>query len=158
MWVILQQEVLVRNMELISHHQQEEFTKGQKETPYVWPPPRILLTSIRLGWAMCAPPGRTLKWERLVKGNPETNPITIKPEIASREAKQLSWVPFPYCSPPGRPFPITSLPSVSPQTVHFWMLDRSPVLGLGSGVPFLQHFQLSELLGTVAPAAKGSIC
>ena len=59
---------------------------------------------------MHAPPGRTLKWERLVKGSPETNPITIKPEIASHEAKQLSWVPFPYCSLPGRPFPITSLP------------------------------------------------
>ena len=43
-------------------------------------------------------------------GNPETNPITIKPEIASHEAKQLSWVPSPYCSPPGCPFPITSLP------------------------------------------------
>ena len=32
---ILQQEVLVRNMELTSHHQLEEFGKGQKETPHV---------------------------------------------------------------------------------------------------------------------------
>jgi len=29
------QEVLVRNTELISHHQLEEFGKGQKETPHV---------------------------------------------------------------------------------------------------------------------------
>ena len=36
-WVILQQEVLVRNMELTSHHQLEEFGKGQKETPHVLP-------------------------------------------------------------------------------------------------------------------------
>ena len=28
------QEVLVRNMELTSHHQLEEFEKGQKETPH----------------------------------------------------------------------------------------------------------------------------
>ena len=31
-WVVLQQEVLVRNRELISLHQPEEFGKGQKET------------------------------------------------------------------------------------------------------------------------------
>jgi len=28
--VVLQQEVLVRNVKLISHHQREEFRKGQK--------------------------------------------------------------------------------------------------------------------------------
>ena len=28
-------EVLVRNTELISHHQPEDFKKGQKETPYI---------------------------------------------------------------------------------------------------------------------------
>ena len=38
-WVILWQEVLVRSMELISHHQPEEFGQGQKETA-------ILLASI----------------------------------------------------------------------------------------------------------------
>ena len=30
-----QQEALVKNMKLISHHQPEEFRKGQKETPHV---------------------------------------------------------------------------------------------------------------------------
>ena len=34
--------------ELISLHQPEEFRKGQKETPHVRPPPRILLSDIHL--------------------------------------------------------------------------------------------------------------
>ena len=34
---------------LISHHQPEEFRKGQKKKPHVLPPPRILLTCIHLG-------------------------------------------------------------------------------------------------------------
>ena len=59
-WVVLQQEVLVRNTQLISHHQPEEFGKSQKETPCVCPPPRIPLASIHLGWTMHAPPRRTL--------------------------------------------------------------------------------------------------
>ena len=35
--------------ELTSHHQLEEFRKGQKEMPRVLPPPRILLADIHLG-------------------------------------------------------------------------------------------------------------
>ena len=47
-------------MELLSHHQPEEFRKSEKETPHVRPPPRILLSGIHLSWTRCAPPGRTL--------------------------------------------------------------------------------------------------
>ena len=126
---------VIRNMELITHHQPEEFGKGLKETPRVRPPPRIPLTSIYLGWGMRAPPGKTeLEW--LAKDHPETNPITIKPETASHVAEQFSWFPLPYCSPLGCPFPIKSLAlsaHVSPQTIHFWVLDKSPVLDLGRG-------------------------
>ena len=53
-------------------------------------------------------------------------------------AEQFSWVPLPCCSPPGCPFPIKSLAlsaHVSPQTIHFWVLDKSPFLGPGSGPP-----------------------
>ena len=60
--------------------------------------------------------------ERLIKDNQETNPITIKPETSSHVTKQFSWVPLPFCSPPGRPFPIKSLAlsaHVSPRTLHF---------------------------------------
>ena len=68
--------------------------------------------------------------EWLVKDHPETNPITIKPETASHVAEQF-WVLLPYCSPPGCPFPIKSLAlsaDVSPRTIHFRVLDKSPVL------------------------------
>ena len=74
--------------------------------------------------------------EWLAKDNPETNPITIKPETASRVAELFSWVPLPCCSPPGRPFPIKSLAlsaHVPPRTIHFWVLDKSPVSGPGRG-------------------------
>ena len=76
--------------------------------------------------------------EGLAKDHPETNPITIKPETASHKAEQFSWVPLPYCSPPGCPFPIKSLAlsaHVSPQTIHFQVLDKSPVSGPGRGPP-----------------------
>ena len=58
-----------------------------------------------------------LEW--LAKDNLETNPITIKPKTASHVAEHFSWVPFPSCSPPRRPFSIKSLAlssHVSPQT------------------------------------------
>ena len=123
------------NTELISHHQPEEFRKGRKETPRVHPLPRIPLASIHLGWAMREPPGKTeLEW--LAKDHLETNPITIKPDIANHAAEQFSWVPLPYCSPSGCPFPIKSLAlsaHVSPRTIQFRMLDKSPVSGPGRG-------------------------
>ena len=77
--------------------------------------------------------------EWLAKDNPETNPITIKPETASHVTELFSWVPLPYCSPPGCPFPIKSLAlsaDASPWIIHFWVLDKSPVPAL-EGVPFL---------------------
>ena len=142
----LWQEILVRNMELISHHQLEEFGKSLKETPRVHPLPRIPLASIHLGWARRVPPGKTeIEW--LAQDHPETNPITIKPETASHMAEQFSWVPLPCCSPAGRPFPIKSLAlsaHVSPQTIHFWVLDKSPVLGPGRGPPSCNRTRSEE--------------
>ena len=76
--------------------------------------------------------------EWLAKDNPETNPITIKPKTASHVTKLFSWVPLPYCFPPGCPFPVKSLilsAHVSPPTIHFWVLDKSPVSGPGRGLP-----------------------
>ena len=81
--------------------------------------------------------------EWLAKDNPETNPITVKP-------KQFSWVPLPYCSLPGCPFPIKSraLPAhVSPQTVHFQGLDKSPFWGPGRIPPFLNRTWVSCIAG-----------
>ena len=76
--------------------------------------------------------------EWLAKDNPETNPVTIKPETASHVTEQFSWVPLPYCSPPGCPFPIKSLAlpaHVSPWTIYFQVLGKSPVSGPGRGPP-----------------------
>ena len=75
--------------------------------------------------------------EWLAKDNPETNAITIKPKTVSHVAELFSWVPLPYCSPPGCPFPIKSLAlsaHVSPLTIHFRMLNKSPFRVL-EGVP-----------------------
>ena len=95
------------------------------------------------------------------KGHPETNPITIKPETASHAAELFSWVPLPYCSPPGCPFPIKSLAlsaHVSPPTIHFRMLDKSPGPSFGpwKGSSFLQHFHSTHLF-TGEPYEKGEV-
>ena len=74
--------------------------------------------------------GRT-KSQKDWPDNPEMNPITIKPKAASHMAEQ-SWVPLPFCSPLRRPFAIKSLPlsaCMSPQTIHFRVLDKSPLSG-----------------------------
>ena len=76
--------------------------------------------------------------EWLAKDNPGINPIAIKPKSVSHMAELFSWVPLPYCSPPWCPFPIKSFAlsaHVSPWTIHFWVLDKSPVLGPGRGPP-----------------------
>ena len=76
--------------------------------------------------------------ECLAKDSSEMNSIIIKPETASHVAEQFCWVPLPSCSPPGCPFPIKSLAfsaHVSPQTIHFRALDKSPVLDPGRGSP-----------------------
>ena len=76
--------------------------------------------------------------EWLAKDNRETKPITIKPETASPVTEQFSWVLLPYCSPSRCPFTIKSLAlsaHVSPRTIHFWVLDKSPVSGPGRGPP-----------------------
>ena len=76
--------------------------------------------------------------EWLAKDNLETNPITIKHKTVSHVAEQFSWVPLPYCSPLRCPFPVKPLAlsaHVSPQTIHFWVLDKSPVLGPGRDPP-----------------------
>ena len=55
------------------------------------------------------------------------------------------WVPLPYCFPPGCPFPIKSLAlsaHVSPRTIHFRVLDKSPVSGPGRGLPSCNKWRL----------------
>ena len=57
----------------------------------------------------------------------------------------IFWVSLPYCSPPGCPFPIKSLAllaDVSPLTIHFQVLDKSPVLGPGRGPSSFNKWRL----------------
>ena len=63
----------------------------------------------------------------------------------SQVAEQFSWLPSPSCSPPGCPFPIKSLAlsaHVSPRTIHFRVLDKSPVSGPGRGPPSCNKWRL----------------
>ena len=105
--------------------------------------------------------------EWLAKDDPETTPITIKAKTASHVAEQFSWAPWPYCSPPGRPFPIKPLAlsaPVSPQMIHFQVLDKSPVWGPGRGPPSCNKWWLwrglffteTDILTTWG--AKGPAC
>ena len=82
--------------------------------------------------------------EGLAKDNPETKPITIKPETVSHVTEQFSWVPLPSCSPPGCPFPIKFLAlsaHVSSRTIYFRVLDKSPVSGPGRGPPSCNNWR-----------------
>ena len=125
-------------MELIGHHQQGEFRKGQKVTPRVQPPPRILVTDIHLGRARHEPLGRTLSQNDCLKTTRKQIPSPENPRLRATWQKQFSWVPLPYCSLPGHPFPIKSLAlsaHVFPQTIQFLVLDKSPLSGPGRGSP-----------------------
>ena len=80
---------------------------------------------------------KDLESEWLAKDNPKTNPITIKLKTM-RHVTEEFWVPLPYCSPPRCPFPRKPLAlsaHVSPQTIYFWVLDKSPLSGPGRGLP-----------------------
>ena len=110
----------------------QERSKGHTTCPTTSQNPSLWHPS----WLNKATTRKDSESEWLAKDNPETNPSTIKPETASHVAELFSWVPLPYCSPPRCPFPIKSLTlsaDVSPWTIHFQVLDKSPVSGPGRG-------------------------
>ena len=129
-WTVLWQEVLIRNKELISCHQQGEFRKGQKVTPGVQPPPRIphwYPSWLSKVWTT----KKDAESEWLAKDNPETNPITMKPEAVATWQSSPPGFPYPTTLQLRGPFPIKSLAlpaHLSPWTIHFWVLDKSPLL------------------------------
>lgn len=87
-------------MELLSHHQLEEFRKGQKETPRVLPPPESLLAGIHLGLAMCMLPGKTLSRNYWPKTNCNNPMMWVG--LGAMWQGQFPWVPLP--SHPGALF------------------------------------------------------
>ena len=84
--------------------------------------------------------------EWLAKDNPETNPITIKPETVSHVAEQFSWVPLPCCSSPGCCFPIKSLALSACISLDnaFLSVRQEPTLGALEGAP-LQHISAGDI-------------
>ena len=91
-------------MELTSHHQQGEFRKGQKVTPRVQPPPRILVTDIHLGRASHEPLGRTLSQNDCLKTTRKLIPSPENPRLratwqssspGSLTLLLSAWAPFP---------------------------------------------------------------
>ena len=96
-------------------------------------PEAFSLASILAEWCHLGTTRKDSESEWLAKDNPETNPTTIKPKTVSHVAELFSWFPLPCC-----PFPIKS-PALSahesPWTIHFWVLDKSPVSGPGRGPP-----------------------
>ena len=104
-----------------------------------WPPPRILLAAIHLGWELYAPPGRTLSPNEWPK---TTQKLTRQPRNESHPHKSLRpWAVwqsspaellYPSVLCPGNPLLIKSraLSSpVSPRTTYLWVLGKSPLLG-----------------------------
>ena len=89
-------------MELISLHQPEEFRKVKRRY-YISNhlPESFSLASILAEQGMHYQ--EYSEPEGLAKDNPEINPIIIKPKRARHVAELFSWVPLPYCSPPGYP-------------------------------------------------------
>ena len=124
-------------MELISHHQLGESRKVKRRHHMSDHLPESFSLASILAEQGCT----TRKYsesEWLAKDNPETNPVTVKPETAGHVTEQFSWVPLASCSPPGCPFPIKSLAlsaHASPLTIHFRVLDKGPVSGPGRGPP-----------------------
>lgn len=112
-------------------------------------PPRILLAGVYLGWAMSAPPRRTLESEWLARDSGEANPTTLNPKSANHVAEQFSWIALPHCSLPGRPFPMKFL-ALSPRTTvssnnSFLSVRKEPTHRPWKQSPFLQHTYKSIL-------------
>ena len=124
-------------------------------------PESFSLASIWLNKAYTTRKDSESEW--LAKDNPATNAITIKLETASHVAEQFSWVPLPYCSPPRCPFPTKPLALsayVSPRTIHFRVLDKSPVSSPGRGPPSYNKyiFSASCVSMCVHPQSCPALC
>lgn len=128
-------EALIRNMVLpwrLTRSKWEGPIGGRRkpasQDPWCWNPSWLRGVCYQEGpWAR--PNMGLARW--LARDNPDTNPITRKPETASH------LVPLPCCSPPRCPFPIKYFAlsaCVSPWTIHFRMLDKSAFSGPGWGL------------------------
>ena len=83
--------------------------------------------------------GRTLSHNDWTgQRQPETYSITVKPDTVSHVAEEFSWVPFTLPLSDQVSFPMEPLVlsvCVSPLTIHFRVLNKSPFFGPGRGRP-----------------------
>ena len=137
-------KVLVMNTELISHHQPEEFKKGQKETTYV--PTTSQNPCWHPSWLNKACTTRKdseLEW--LAKDNLETNLITIKPETAESHGRAVLMGSLKLLLSTREPFlnKISCFVSTCVSLNNsFPSVRQEPSFGPWKGSPFLQHFQV----------------
>ena len=121
-------------MELTSHHQPEEFGKGQKETPHVLPtsqnPPRWNPSWLSNAWGM----RKNSQSEWLARENPETKPITIKSETAVLLGSRTLLL-----STSTLPNKVSCFVStVSPWTTNFFFFFNLRIIALQNFVGFCQ--------------------
>lgn len=120
-WVILQQEVPVRNTALTSHYQPEESGKGQKRglaSPRVAPERSLLESVLPERWGR----PREGPWVRTIgHRQSKTNPLTINlgPRAGCRAVLPGALTPL---LSPGAPAQRRLLlcQHVSPRVTHFW--------------------------------------
>lgn len=141
----MQREVLGRNTELTSHHQQEEIGKGQRreEAPVHMscPRPRVLPRGSILT-EQCAYRQEGFQVRTLARDGLETHLISIKPKTGSPAAGR-SPGPLTLLSSARAPLPVKALPCVHVS------LDRSrlsvrqePSLGPWKGSPVLTRSKI----------------
>jgi len=125
-----QQVVLLRNTELISHHQLAKFRKRQKVT--TCPTTSQNPSRCHASWLkkVCTT-RKDSESEWVVKDNPETNPITIKTLQALWQSSSLG---FPYATTLCLGT-LSNKISCFVSTCHFRVFDKYPVSGPGRGPP-----------------------
>ena len=125
-WVILQQEVLVRNTELTSHYQPEESGKGERgEDAPVHVSSRNPPAGIHVGWAGRAPAGGTLGQKDRPQTTRNESPHH-KPGAASRVRSRAPGAPHPAAlAPAPAQWRLLLREHLSPRIIHFWAERRA---------------------------------
>ena len=144
----------MRNTAPTSHHRQGEFSQGQKETPCVLPPSRILLAGITVWlsnmWAARKEPEFSVMDRRLIP-----SPSNLR--LWTKRQGSPPGSPDPPALHRGSPFPLQSnaFPApVSAWTAHF-RVGWQPTLGPWKGSPFLKHHQFSTPQVGTSPSSLG---
>ena len=110
----------------------------QKKTPVhmSYQHPRMLLAGIHLGWAMRTQPGRTLSQNDWPETTQEIIP-SYKTQDREPQGRPVLLGPHTLLLSAQAPLPnkVSLSARVSPWTIHFSVLDKSPLLCPGRGSP-----------------------